>query len=169
VNIFDIIVTLALGFGFFKGFKKGFVVEIASLGALFLGILGAVKFSSFVAQQIKGFFDWNPMAIKIISYLLVFILIVYGVSVLAKGLTRILSQASLGLFNKFLGSVFGVLKWAVLTSFALFFIIKINQWITIIDQEMINQSILYGPITELGEYLFNWGNKFTEELPNDLI
>lgn len=169
MNVFDIIVTLALGFGFFKGFKKGFVVEVASLGALFLGILGAVKFSSFVAQQIKGFFDWNPIAIKIISYLLVFILIVYGVSVLAKGLTKILSQASLGLFNKFLGSVFGVLKWAVLTSFVLFFIIKINQWITIIDQEMISQSILYGPITELGEYLFNWGNKFTEELPNDLI
>ena len=169
VNVFDIIVTLALGFGFFKGFKKGFVVEVASLGALFLGILGAVKFSSFVAQQIKGFFDWNPMAIKIISYLLVFMLIVYGISVLAKGLTKILSRASLGLFNKFLGSVFGVLKWAVLTSVVLFFIIKINQWITIIDQEIINESILYGPITELGEYLFNWGNKFTEELPNDLI
>jgi membrane protein required for colicin V production len=100
---------------------------------------------------------------------LVFILIVYGVSVLAKGLTKILSQASLGLFNKFLGSVFGVLKWAVLTSVVLFFIIKINQWITIIDEEMINQSILYRPITELGEYLFNWGSKFTEELPNDLI
>ena len=56
MNVFDIIVTLTLGFGFFKGFKKGFVVEVASLGALFLGILGAVKFSSFVAQQIKGFF-----------------------------------------------------------------------------------------------------------------
>ena len=169
MNVFDIIVSLALGFGFFKGFKNGLVVEVASLGALFLGILGAVKFSSFVVEQIKVFFDWNPMAIKTISYLLVFILIVYGVSVLAKGLTKILSQASLGLFNKFLGSIFGVLKWAVLTSFVLFFIIKINEWITIIDQEMINQSILYGPITELGEYLFNWGNKFTEELPNDLI
>jgi membrane protein required for colicin V production len=169
VNVFDIIVTLALGFGFFKGFKKGFVVEVASLGALFLGVQGAVKFSSFIGDKIKGFFDWNPMAIKTISYLLVFILIVYGVSVLAKGLTKILSQASLGLFNKFLGSVFGVLKWAVLSSVVLFFIIKINQWITIIDQEMINQSILYGPITELGEYLFNWGSKFTEELPNDLI
>ena len=169
MNVFDIIVTLALGFGFFKGFKKGFVVEVASLGALFLGVQGAVKFSSFIGYKIKGFFDWNPMAIKTISYLLVFILIVYGVSVLAKGLTKILSQASLGLFNKFLGSVFGVLKWAVLSSVFLFFIIKINQWITIIDQEMINQSILCGPITELGEYLFNWGSKFTEELPNDLI
>ena len=169
MNVFDIIVSLALGFGFFKGFKKGFVVEVASLGALFLGILGAVKFSGFVAKQIKVFFDWNLMAIKIISYLLVFILIVYGVSVLAKGLTKILSQASLGLFNKFLGSVFGVLKWAVLASVVLFFTVKIDQWITIIDQEMISQSILYGPITELGEYLFNWGSKFTEELPKDLI
>lgn len=169
MNLFDIIVTLALGFGFFKGFRKGFVVEVASLGALFFGIIGAIKFSSFVAQQIKGFFDWNPMAIKIISYLLVFIFIVYGVSVLAKGLTKILSQASLGLFNKFLGSVFGVLKWAVLTSVFLFFTIRVNQWITIIDKEMINQSILYGPITELGEYLFNWGSKFNQELPNDII
>ena len=52
MNVFDIIVSLALGFGFFKGFKKGFVVEIASLSALFFGILGAVKFSNFVALQI---------------------------------------------------------------------------------------------------------------------
>ena len=83
MNVFDIIVSLALGFGFFKGFKRGLVVEVASLGALFLGILGAVNFSSFVAQQINGFFDWTPMAIKIISYLFVFILIVYGVSFLS--------------------------------------------------------------------------------------
>lgn len=169
MNIIDIIITLALVFGFLKGFSKGFVVEVASLGALFLGLLGAVKFSSFVAKQLESFFNWNPIAIQTISYLFIFILIVCGVSVLAKSLTKILSQASLGQINKFLGSIFGILKWAVLTSVVLFFIMKINQWIPIIDQEMINKSVLFDPITKLGEYLFNWGSKFTEALPDDLI
>ena len=37
------------------------------------------------------------------------------------------------------------------------------------DQEMISNSVLFDPITKLGEYLFNWGSKFTEDLPDDLI
>ena len=90
-------------------------------------------------------------------------------SFLAKVLTKILSQASLGLINKFLGSIFGILKWAILTSVVLFFIIKINQWIPIIDQEMISNSVLFDPVTNLGEYLFNWGSKITEALPADLL
>ena len=84
-------------------------------------------------------------------------------------MTKILSQASLGLFNKFLGAIFGVLKWAVLMSVILFFLVKINEWIVIIDQEMIKGSLLFEPITELGEYLFNWGSELSKEIPEDLI
>ena len=109
------------------------------------------------------------MFIQIISFLVVFIVIVYSISLLAKGVTKILSQASLGLFNKFLGSIFGTLKWAIISSVILFFASKINQWITIMDQEMINKSFLYAPIIELGEYLFNWGSVLKDEFPNDLI
>ena len=87
------------------------------------------------------------MFIQIISFLVVFIVIVYSISLLAKGVTKILSQASLGLFNKFLGSIFGTLKWAIISSVILFFATKINQWITIIDQEMINKSFLYPTTT----------------------
>jgi hypothetical protein len=34
---------------------------------------------------------------------------------------------------------------------------------------MIENSILYQPITELGEYLFSWGSEISKELPEDLI
>ena len=169
MNLVDLIIGLLLGFGFLKGFAKGLVIELSSLVALFLGFLGAIKLSNFITEQIEGFFNLNPLVIQIISFLVVFIVIVYSISLLAKGVTKILSQASLGLFNKFLGSVFGTLKWAIISSVILFFASKINQWITIMDQEMINKSFLYAPIIELGEYLFNWGNKFTEEIPNDII
>ncbi|MEC8636684.1 MAG: CvpA family protein, partial [Bacteroidota bacterium] len=114
-------------------------------------------------------FDWSPLAVQTGSYLMIFIIIFYGLSVLAKTLTKIISKASLGLLNKFLGAFFGVLKWAILMSVALFFLGKLNTWVTIIDAEMIENSILYEPITELGEYLFSWGSDLSKELPDDLI
>lgn len=169
MNVIDIILAIALGFGFFKGFFKGFIVEVASLGALFLGLLGAVRFSGFVSDLLNEFFDWNPVAVQTGSYLIVFIIIVYLISVLAKALTKIISKASLGLFNKFLGALFGVLKWAILMSVALFFLGKLNTWVTIIDAKTIESSILYQPITELGEYLFSWGSELSKELPEELI
>ena len=169
MNVIDIVLSVALGFGFIKGFSKGLIVEVASLGALFLGLLGAVKFSGFVAVVLKGFFDWNPIAIQTVSYLIVFILIVYTISLMAKALTKFISKASLGLFNKFLGAFFGLVKWAILMSVTLFFLGKLNTWVTIIDEEMIDTSLLYRPITELGEYLFSWGSELSKELPEELI
>jgi membrane protein required for colicin V production len=94
---------------------------------------------------------------------------VYALSVLAGALTKIINKASLGLFNKFLGALFGLLKWAILMSVVFFFAVKLNTLITIIDVEMIENSILYQPITELGEYLFSWGSEISKELPEDLI
>ena len=169
MNTIDIILAIALCFGFFKGFYKGFIVEVASLGALFLGLFGAIEFSGFIADLLNEFFVWNPVAIQTGSYLIVFIIIVYAISVLARALTKIISKASLGLFNKFLGAFFGVLKWAILISVALFFLGKLNTWVTIIDTEMMENSILYEPITELGEYLFSWGSEISKELPDELI
>ena len=169
MNTIDIILAIALGFGFIKGFFKGLIIEVASLGALFLGLLGAVKFSDFFADLLNEFFDWSPLAVQTASYLIIFIIIVYGLSVLAKTLTKIISKASLGLLNNFLGAFFGALKWAIFMSVALFFLEKLNTWITIINTEMIESSILYEPITELGEYLFSWGSEFSKEVPRDLI
>ena len=169
MNIIDIILAIALVFGFFKGFFKGLIIEVASLGALFLGLLGAVKFSDFFADLLNEFFNLSRLAVQTASYLIIFIIIVYGLSVLAKTLTKIISKASLGLLNKFLGAFFGAFKWAIFMSVALFFLEKLNTWVTIINTEMIESSILYEPITELGEFLFSWGSEFSKEVPRDLI
>ena len=99
MNLVDLIIGLLLGFGFLKGFAKGLVIELSSLVALFLGFLGAIKLSNFITEQIEGFFNLNPLVIQIISFLVVFIVIVYSISLLAKGVTKILSQASFRSFQ----------------------------------------------------------------------
>ena len=169
MNVIDIILAVALGFGFVKGFFKGFIIEVASLGALLLGLLGAVKFSSLFSNLLNDFFDWNPVATLTVSYFIVFIIIVYAISLLAKALTKIITKASLGLFNKSLGALFGFLKWAIFMSVGLFFLEKLNTWVTIIDPEMMESSVLYKPITQLGDYLFSWGSELSKGLPEELI
>ena len=106
MNTIDIILAVALGFGFIKGFFKGFIIEVASLGALFLGLLGAVKFSDLFADLLNEFFDWSPLAVQTGSYLMIFIIIVYGLSVLAKTLTKIISKASLRAIKQIFGCFF---------------------------------------------------------------
>ena len=76
MNTIDIILAIALGLGFIKGFYKGFIIEVASLGALFLGLFGAVEFSGFIADLLDELFDWNPVAAQTGSYLIVLIIIV---------------------------------------------------------------------------------------------
>ena len=165
MNVVDIIIAIGLAFGFFKGFSKGFIVEIASLFALFLGLFGALKFSPLVVVLIEGYFDWNPAAIRASAYFLVFIIIVFGISLLAKALTKVISLAALGLFNRFLGALFGVIKWGVFLCVAFFLIGKLNNWITVVDPKYFEDSLLYEPILKLGEFLFNWGSGMSDEIP----
>ena len=169
MNLVDIIIAIVLAFGFFKGFSKGFIVEIASLFALFLGLFGALKFSPLVVVLIEGYFDWNPDAIQASAYFLVFIVIVFGISLLAKALTKVISLAALGLFNRFLGALFGVIKWGVFLCVAFFFIGKLNNWITVVDPKYFEDSLLYEPILKLGEFLFNWGSRMSDEIPEKFI
>jgi len=169
MNVVDVIIAIGLAFGFFKGFSKGFIVEIASLLALFLGLFGALKFSPLVVHLIEGHFDWNPAGIQASAYFLVFIIIVFGISLLAKALTKVISLAALGLFNRFLGALFGVIKWGIFLYVAFFFIGKLNNWITLVDPKYFEGSLLYEPILKLGEFLFNWGSGMSDEIPEKFI
>ena len=54
-------------------------------------------------------------------------------------------------------------------SVGLFFLEKLNTWVTIIDPEMMESSVLYKPITQLGDYLFSWGSELSKGLPKELI
>mgnify|MGYP000985077438 FL=1 len=53
MNIFDIIITALLLFGFVRGFMKGLFVEMASLAALIGGVYGAIHFSYLISDLLQ--------------------------------------------------------------------------------------------------------------------
>ncbi len=149
MNYFDIIIIIPLLWGAFKGFKKGLIIEVASLIALFLGVWGGVKFSSFSASYLGEMFSISEKLMPIISFSVTFIIIVISVFALAKLLQRFVKMVALGTINKIAGAAFGVLKFGLIISVLLSLVNNINTQIKFITPEMEESSLLYKPISNI--------------------
>lgn len=147
----DLIICLFLIVGLVKGFLKGFIRELAGLVAIILGIYGAVRFSYFTIDLIKDYIDTSPEKLTILAFILTFLFIIIIVLILSHLLTRLMKFMAMGLLNRLLGGIFGLLKWAVIISFLLVFFVSINKDWEIIEQKDLEQSKLYHPLIELGE------------------
>lgn len=149
MNVFDIVITIVLVFGFVRGLIKGFFVEIASLVALIGGVYGAIHFSDYAASYLKESVSWSEKQISLAAFALTFIVIIVLVSLAGKLLTKLADFAALGIINKILGGVFGFLKYALILSVFFIFFQKMNKTISFVKQETLNESLLYGPIKSI--------------------
>lgn len=154
MGILDIILGIFLAYGLIRGIWNGFFVEFASLISLMLGIYIAIKFSFITAEFLSDLFSWNPKTIAILAFILTFIAVVLGVSLLAKFFTTIANFASLGIFNKIAGGVFGVIKMCLILSFVLALFQKINFNNTFAEKETLDNSLFYHPILKISEFVF---------------
>ena len=159
MNYFDVLVFIILIYGLLSGFFKGFIVEIAGVVALILGILGSFKFSNVLGDTIEVFIDWDSKTIQIVSFILLFIFIIYSISLLAKMITKTLNLIALGWLNKILGGFFGILKWAVVLSAFTLIISKVNEIITIFPDLNFEGSKSYFFLNKFGNLIFDWASQ----------
>lgn len=153
MNYFDIVFIIPLLWGAYKGFVKGFVIEIASFFALGLGVWGGLKFSYLSAEYLSKAFDIAENIMPLISFSVVFILIVVVVFLLARLLEGVLKKAALGFFNKLLGLVFGCLKFAFIMSVLLNLVNVFNNEVEFIKPEQKASSLLYNPVEKVAQLI----------------
>ncbi len=155
MGFLDIILGIMLVWGLWKGLKNGLFVEIASIVALIAGIFGAIHFSYFAGDYLSQNMQWNEHYINLAAFVLTFIAIVLVVNLAGKLLTKIADFAMLGLLNKIAGAFFGTLKVAVILGAFLVFFERTNSSVGLIKNEMMKDSVLYGPVKEIGAFVFS--------------
>ena len=150
MNGIDIVLGIFLLIGLIQGFRKGLIVELASLAGLVLGVFGAVHFSYIVANWLIDYTDWNEQTIQLTAFAITFIVILILVSLLDKAIPKLVGILGLGMLNRLLGAVFGLLKIAFITSVILLFI---NGWTltntAFLSEEKKEASLLYKPVATL--------------------
>lgn len=159
----DFILAIPLIWGAFIGFKKGLVLELASFVALFLGIFGAIKFSDFTANYLSQYVEVPTEWLGLTSFIVTFIIIVIGVFFLAKLLNQLLKMVALGLINRLLGMLFGILKYALMLSILLYFYENFNRHFHYSEKELAEESLLYQPIMFITKPLHPLLKEFTIE------
>lgn len=164
----DIVIGILLLIGFYKGFKKGILIALASLVGLFLGIYGAVYFSEPVANWLITRFELSQQLIHLIAFGITFFSILFLVSLLGKMLTKIADFAFLGIFNKLLGGVFYSLVVACFLSVLFMLVNKLEPYGYGISSETKKNGVLYKPVAALAplflpKLLENIGTKEKEE------
>ncbi len=146
MNFIDIILGIMLLWGLIRGLSKGLFVSLASLIALVAGIYFAVHFSHIAGNYLGKSVDWNEGTIGLVAFAITFIIVVIGISLAGRLLTKIADFAALGIVNKLLGGAFGLLKMAFIASAIFMFIDGLNQKIELIKKETLAQSVLYEPV-----------------------
>lgn len=154
MSVIDIVLGALILFGLVRGFMKGLFVEVASLVALVAGVYGAIHFSNFAAEFLQTKTDWNEKTINITAFAITFVIIVLAIGLAGKALTKLADFAALGILNKLAGGVFGALKIALILSVVLNIFDKMNSTITFVEEDKIDDTILYKPVKSLVPLIF---------------
>lgn len=155
MNVIDIVILIILVIAFVRGVIKGLFVEIAGILALILGIYAAINYSYKIAFYVKQIIvDWSDQTYRVIAFVLTFLLVVLLVIFIGKLLTKLADITALGLVNKLLGGVFGVLKIGLILSVCFLIFEKINNTTSLIDKKNLENSQLYTPIKNVSLLVF---------------
>jgi len=167
MNVFDIVITVFLLFGFVRGIMKGLFIEVASFVALIGGIWGSIHFSYFIGDYLKESVSWSEKKISLVAFAITFILIIVVVSLLGKFLTKLADLAALGMVNKILGGIFGLAKIGLVLSIVFVFFVRMNSTISFVEKETLEESILYKPVKSIAPTIFP--SIIKEDVIDDII
>jgi len=151
LNSLDWILLAIFTFAAFKGYRKGFILEIISIAALFIGVLGALKLldfgKEFIAQRLQIDGDILPY----LSFLLLFILIVVLLNLLGRAVKKLVDMTLLGNLDDIAGCILGVIKWGLILSFIIWAANIIHLQL---PEKWTEGSIIYPYISMLAPGLF---------------
>ncbi len=166
----DLILVLPIAWGMFRGFKRGFIIELCTLMALILGVYGAAAFGDIAADYLVKTFHTDEQLSMVLAFALLFVGIVIAVYFFGKVLESVIKLVALGLVNKLFGMAFGGAKFALIISALLYVWNGFPFTDQVIPGQWKQSSYLYTPVCSLAPALYpvlqdqDWLHKLEKQL-----
>lgn len=153
MDFLDILLGIPLLWAIYKGFTKGFMVEVASLAGLILGIYFAIHFSNFSTDFLREVFGFNGRYLHFIAFVLTFLVVLGVMHLLGKVLEKMVEMVAMGYMNRIAGAVFSIAKTAFVLSILLFLLNSLDPYQKIIKPEKKQKSLLYTPVEKFAPWI----------------
>jgi len=115
MNPLDIIIIIVLCFCLIRGIFRGLIKELSSIVGVLAGFYAAYTYYPVVGGVLSRWIS-NPGYRNILSFLILFCLVLILVGILGVIIKYLLSIASLGWFDRILGAGFGLIKGVLIVS-----------------------------------------------------
>lgn len=155
MNLIDSICLIILIYGSYKGFKNGIVGEVLSFLGILLGIYLSKTYYLVIDEYLVTVFDSTNQLVSIISVILIFSVTIILSKILSKVITKALNVMALGLLNKLIGSVFGLLKYLLILCIMTFVFSKANDIFVIIEKNKIEETQIFSKVQKINDYVLN--------------
>src|SRR5690606_160701 len=142
----DIVLVILLVLAIIKGFQRGLIVGVFSLVAIIVGLAAALKLSVVAARYIGEAVNISNAWLPIVSFAIVFILVVLLVRWGAGMLQRSVEWTMLGWVNRLGGIILYICLFVLVYSVILFYASQVN----LINEESARHSMSYQYIQPLG-------------------
>lgn len=149
--LIDTIIIALLAIALFKGYRKGLILGIFSLLAIVVGLAAAVKLSTLVAGYLGKNVNITGKWLAVLSFALVFILVIFLIRLGAKALEKTASIMMLGWVNRLGGILLFAIFYLVVFSVCLFY----AEHIELIKQDTLQQSYFYSFVQPWGPKAIN--------------
>ncbi len=152
--IIDILILACLGWGAYKGFRKGFIVQSFVIIALILAIWGGFALSRLLEPFLQKYFAMGETACSIVAFIIIFLLILIAVYASGYLVTKVANAVTLGLINRLAGAAFGIFANALILSLIIVFFNKINDNKQLIPKDKLEKTYLYYPVGKVAPAIF---------------
>lgn len=147
----DILLLILLAVGLITGIISGALKQLISLAALVIGFIIACLFYERLGGVLSSIVSL-PSICKVSAFLMLWIIVPIISGLVGSLLTSLLDKLfAVGLFNRFLGGIFGVAKYALVLGALIWFFSSINM----IKEETMQESKLCHPLKAVPEYVYN--------------
>jgi membrane protein required for colicin V production len=153
MGVLDIIVLCLIGLLVFNGIRKGFIISLASLVELGLGIFAAVYFSNYIEKILSDNLHPSGSWLPILSFALTFLVVVIIVMLIGKALEKMVDLVGMGILNHIFGGIFGLLKGVLFVSVLLFVITAMDPKEKLITRKVKQESLVYRYVSKAFPYM----------------
>lgn len=149
--LLDFLFAVIIVFAILRGYQRGFVVGLFSLVAVIIGLAAAMKLSTVVAGYIGSAVKVSDQWLPIISFAVVFLIVILLIRLGARAIEKTVEVAMLGWVNKIGGIILFAAIYITVFSVLLFY----AEQVRVIQPETINKSVTYSFIQPWGPKAIN--------------
>lgn len=167
MNCIDALIAMPLLMGLYRGYRMGFLRQLATIVIWILGLYGSVRYSPSVSMHLRPWISEKYLTSS--SFVVTFFLITAAVYLIRKSMEWGLRAMWMYQFNRILGAFFGLLKSLFFVSVSVFLFHEINKGLGVVSPKLLAESTFFMEVMDLNDYLYDkaiqWFQQFKGLMP----